>query len=1084
MPNIYHDSPFYERDNIVKNYFKLLAIPGRYAQASEFSEIQSILLDCIKSIGDSLFNDGNVQSGCDIVIDGRTLIITPGRIYLDGIVRDTKEATLKIEGVGTEVITAKLVESLISEADDPSLLDPATTSSSAFQPGCYRVKQEVVFEINGDGYAVATLVDGTLQNFIVEKPQMDVINEVLARRTFAESGNYVVDGFNMKVMDFPTDDSLLVGLEKGQAFVKGFEVYKPTDSTFKVDKALMTRDVVGEPKIFDTSNTSYALINNPISKIDRVFVTLSHQETLVYNNLISEYDLNKTPVADIQSVQDTSTTYTKGVDYKVANNKIVWLSNKKPTSGTNFTVKYTYKNSLVVNSDYRIVEDNGVTYVAIINSNLLNNSEILIDYSYYLARKDTICIDQDGSPIVIKGVDDDLDKCYAPRLYDNSYLPIGSVLIHPNSNIYQVFNNTIRVSTMQRIQNAIERLDNLEYNITMTTLDQEILAQENSEQLRGLFTESFVSFDRVDLTMDDISFSLDNVNGRIIPNATETSHNLLLANNPNNKYGVIGDVYTLPYVNKIKLSQDKATKLMLVNPYQAFDPIMTIDITPSIDSWVNEVVTTDTHVSVKTVSHTWWSSMPSQRPEDVNTGTSRKIVSETASLYMRSKLIKVTSKTFPVTSTNVKCLFNGIHVNLTPINTTQKGTSAGSVKPDSNGLIEATFTVPDKVPCGVAEVELYDNNLRGFAQYRATGIDRKIAETIFITRVEHKYIDPLAQSFSFNSNTVLTGVDIYFGAKDSESVTVQVRNMEAGMPGRIVYSEVSLDASKIKISDKGSVATHFDFPNVVQCDKDEQYCIIVMTTSPKLSAFVAELGEQTLDNAQYVTSNPYTTGVVFSSSNASTWTPHQSMDLKFNLYGAEFEAYGELNFSNITIDSADRLIYCIDTLRGVATELEVYANINNTGYILVEPWVIYDLDSHAKSCDIRVVLRTSDNNQTPYVNKDSSQIISFNSDNKIIYISKNIFLDTSCQELKVLLNVSSHSSTSTRVWYAIDGIGSTWIELTSPKSNIVNTTTKQLEYFCDNLNLDQFRIKIEASTTNTCHKPFVSKVGVIFNESL
>ena len=86
MPNIYNESPFYERDNLLKNYYKLLAVPGRYAQASEFTEIQSLLLGCIKSIGDSLFNEGNIQSGCEVVLNGTEVTITPGRIYLDGVV--------------------------------------------------------------------------------------------------------------------------------------------------------------------------------------------------------------------------------------------------------------------------------------------------------------------------------------------------------------------------------------------------------------------------------------------------------------------------------------------------------------------------------------------------------------------------------------------------------------------------------------------------------------------------------------------------------------------------------------------------------------------------------------------------------------------------------------------------------------------------------------------------------------------------------------------------------------------------------------------------------------------------------------
>jgi hypothetical protein len=44
--------------------------------------------------------------------------------------------------------------------------------------------------------------------------------------------------------------------------------------------------------------------------------------------------------------------------------------------------------------------------------------------------------------------------------------------------------------------------------------------------------------------------------------------------------------------------------------------------------------------------------------------------------------------------------------------------------------------------------------------------------------------------------------------------------------------------------------------------------------------------------------------------------------------------------------------------------------------------------------------------------------------------------------------------------------------------------TKQLVFTKNNLSVKNFRIKVEISTTNTCSRPFISKLGVIFNESL
>lgn len=1082
MPRIYNESPFYERDNIVKNYYKLLALPGRYAQSAEFIEIQSLLLECIKSIGDSLFKDGNVQSGCEVVINENEVTITAGRMYIDGVVRETKESKLVIKGEGVENITARIEETVVTEDEDDSLLDQAVGSSSSFQPGCFRVKQEVVYEVDGEGYVVATLYDGALRNFIVEKPQMDVISEVLARRTFAESGNYVVDGFLLKDEEYETETQVLVGLTKGQAFIKGYEVHKPTDTTFNVDKALTTRDVIGEPKTYRTDAKTFELINNPLNEVTRVFVTLTNKDTMVFNSLVREYELKKSPVANITKVIANKKTYIKGVDYNLSNNKIVWTGKDLPANGVNFEVYYTYKSLLVEGEDY-VIHKGDKASITIENSNMLDNSEVLIDYSYYLARMDTVCLNERGMVIVVKGIENDLDECYAPEVTDSSCLVIGTVLVYPNSNKYELNNDTIRVSTMQRIQNAIERLDKLEYNTMMTTLDQEILAQENSEQLRGMFTEAFVNYDRIDETFGEVRLSIDAENGRMYPYFEEETHLMLLENNANNRYGVIGDVYTLPYTKEVAISQLDSTSTMLINPYQAFDPIMAIDISPSIDTWINTKTVRNEQTQWVTRNYAWWSGYTRNANQVLSTQNKGTTTKDVASTYMRQIQVKIVSKTFPREATNIKCTFAGRDVNLTPINGTQRGDSAGSVRPDANGLVEATFTIPANVPCGTVEVKLKDGILEGITSFRATGIERTITQTVLITRINARYVDPLAQTFQFSETRVLTGADLYLCDKDNHSLTVQIRNVELGLPGRLVYAESVLHPNNINVSSNGKTLTHVDFPNVVLCEKDTEYCIVLLTDSPKLRSYVAQLGKHTLDKKKIITSNPYT-GVLLSSANASTWTPHQDMDLTFRIYTARFESKGQLNFSNIVMNDADRMLYTIDILNSVSTSTKVQANVNNKGFKIVNPWTDYNLDEYGKNCKVKIDLSTNDPYQSPLINKDSANVVAFKSENSATYISKNMVLDEQCNEAKVMLNTSVGCANNVKVWIATDGIGQAWTELTSPTRRPIDPENVQLIFNKTGLKVQNFRIKVTISTDNTCNKPYISKLGVILNESV
>src|SRR5690606_38296024 len=80
-----------------------------------------------------------------------------------------------------------------------------------------------------------------------------------------------------------------------------------------------------------------------------------------------------------------------------------------------------------------------------------------------------------------------------------------------------------------------------------------------------------------------------------------------------------------------------------------------------------------------------------------------------------------------------------------------------------------------------------------------------------------------------------------------------------------------------------------------------QDALALVATSDDYRVYVAELGQQDIMTGQWVATQPYLDGVLFSSSNAMSWTIHQTMDLKFRLHGAAFTAQNaELIFNNIT----------------------------------------------------------------------------------------------------------------------------------------------------------------------------------------
>ena len=63
-----------------------------------------------------------------------------------------------------------------------------------------------------------------------------------------------------------------------------------------------------------------------------------------------------------------------------------------------------------------------------------------------------------------------------------------------------------------------------------------------------------------------------------------------------------------------------------------------------------------------------------------------------------------------------------------------------------------------------------------------------------------------------------------------------------------------------------------------------------MTDDPTHAVAVARLGDVDAITQQRVSAQPYTVGVLFSSSNRLSWTPHQETDLHFQIVAAKFTA--------------------------------------------------------------------------------------------------------------------------------------------------------------------------------------------------
>jgi hypothetical protein len=156
--------------------------------------------------------------------------------------------------------------------------------------------------------------------------------------------------------------------------------------------------------------------------------------------------------------------------------------------------------------------------------------------------------------------------------------------------------------------------------------------------------------------------------------------------------------------------------------------------------------------------------------------------------------------------------------------------------------------------------------------------------------------DPLAQTFNINQNNgadgvYLTKLDLFFKAKDKNlGVAVQIRGTENGYPSQYVIGEKFVQNSNITTSNNGSLATTvtFDTPLYLKSGSDYSVVVIPDQYSPEFLLWVGETGVPDIANTALVSNQNWGAGVMFLSSNDTTWTPFQGEDIKFKVYVANF----------------------------------------------------------------------------------------------------------------------------------------------------------------------------------------------------
>lgn len=253
---------------------------------------------------------------------------------------------------------------------------------------------------------------------------------------------------------------------------------------------------------------------------------------------------------------------------------------------------------------------------------------------------------------------------------------------------------------------------------------------------------------------------------------------------------------------------------------------------------------------------------------------------------------------------------------------------------DQTGKLSGKFTIPEGIPAGSKSVQFTGaGGSHGEAVFVGQG--SLTTQTLRqITSVTQWYYDPLAQTFTLTRAVQLAGVDLWFTAKETE-VRVQIREVSSGVPSRVVLAEAIVAPENIVATGGGH--TRILFPAPVSLSANVEYAIVVLCDDATTRLAVAELGKFDKTLQKWVTSQPYAVGVLLSSSNASTWTAHQTKDLAFRLLEASFGAEGkELALGSVTVSGVtDIMLMALAEVPTAQSRVEYEMMIPEVGSVTV-----------------------------------------------------------------------------------------------------------------------------------------------------
>jgi len=854
----------------------------RFIQSAELNEAQTIARGRHDRLGRLIAKDGDRVEGAGAIVvradpedPTGQLILTAGRIYVAGDVLPVAALVLDdVSMVGRIEIGVRIVTTYLDHEDDPELLGIVEGSLGQGEPGAAREAVSISWALSdddgaGDFVPVYIMQDGTILDQ-TPPPALDGINQSIAIYDRGAHGNYIVNGCRVTALG-KIDNDQIFSIEEGEANIQGFKRTRFAALRVSHEEDFDVEEVAGEPRTWPGGATATFTTNRfPIAAVNACLVTKEVTETITRGSVAGGADaLPNNSVSAILEVKQGGTTFVPTTDYIRTGDTVDWSpGGAEPAPSSSYTVKYQY---------LAIVTPTAVTDTSITLAGGVTGTTVILGYDYKLPRIDVIGLNSAGEAVYIKGIS--ARENPLPPAAPSTVLALAEVR---NSWMGKpdVVNSGIRSVPYAELWRFLGRLMDHERLIQLERLKSGIDAREPTAK-KGTFVDPFT---------DD--FYRD---GGVAQTASVGDGVMELAIEPTFFTATLTAPVMLDYVEEIIIRQELVSGCMKINPYQNFEPMPAgMGLTPASDFWVEK--------------QTVWAS-----PETVefNRGLRRDngplVVSSTDTSVVdqrqqQAEFLRPIAVAFKLTGfgpgENLATLtFDGINVK-----------PPGTQTANGAGEITGSFTIPSNVPAGTKRVAATGaGGAKASALFTGRGsieitvlrqvttIERwqrvvsvPVNQRPFTLNTEGRTgvkNDPLAQTFTPAEARQIVGVDFRLCALGSLSKDLLVHQVgvEVGIPNEAIVAEAPVPMAGSVL---GWKSARYRLPVLTLPDRASAF--VVKTDDPDHSLAIASLGGFDTAAQSWIGAQPYTTGVLLSSSNAQTWTPHQNDDLAFRVVAAKF----------------------------------------------------------------------------------------------------------------------------------------------------------------------------------------------------